>query len=279
MKINCWGCRGSIPVSGPEYVRYGGDTTCIEIRTADGEVVVVDCGTGARRLGHKLAEEKRKKISIIFTHAHWDHIIGFPFFRPLYRGGTEVHLYGSPGAQESINTTLLHTMSPPYFPVDASAVKAAFLFNASCSTDFAIGSLEIKPIALNHPNQGMGYKFVENGKSFVFLTDNELEHPHPGGLRYEDYRAFAAGSDLLIHDAEFTDDEYRRTRGWGHSTYRRALQLAMEAGVRRFGLFHHNAERADAQIDAIVEDCRRIVAAKKSRLEVFALTQTSSMDL
>ncbi|MCX7826294.1 MAG: MBL fold metallo-hydrolase, partial [Verrucomicrobiae bacterium] len=120
---------------------------------------------------------------------------------------------------------------------------------------------------------------VENGKSFVFLTDNELDHPHLGGLRYEDYCGFAAGSDLLIHDAEFTDEEYQRTRGWGHSTYRRALQLAMEAGVRRFGLFHHNAERADAQLDAMVGECRQIVAAQGGRLEVFALTQTSSFEL
>jgi len=279
MKIRCWGARGSIPVSGAEYVTFGGDTTCIEIRTREDDVVVVDAGSGIRRLGSLLLHEKRDHISMVFTHAHWDHILGFPFFKPAYRKGTTIQMFGCPQAQESIQEMISRTMEAPYFPVNFQDLQADFSYHEACEASFTIRSLTLTPVPLSHPNQGFGYRFTEDGKSFVFLTDNELGFQHPGGLTFGDYARFSRGADLLIHDAEFTPEEYRHTRTWGHSIYTEALRLALEAKVKRFGIFHHNQERSDSSLEELVRDCRGIVAERGENLEVFALTQDTEIQL
>ena len=279
MKIRCWGARGSIPVSGAEYVTYGGDTTCMEIRTREDDIIVVDAGSGIRRLGSLLVQENRDQISMVFTHAHWDHILGFPFFKPAYRKGTAIQMFGCPQAQESIQDMISRTMEAPYFPVNFQDLKADFSYHEACETSFPIKTVTLTPIPLSHPNQGFGYRFTENGKSFVFLTDNELGYQHPGGLTFEDYVQFSRGADFLIHDAEFTPEEYRHTRTWGHSVYTEALRLALEAKVATFGIFHHNQERSDSSLGELVEDCRRIVAERGEQMDVLALTQDTEIHL
>lgn len=279
MLIRCWGARGSIPVSGREYDAYGGDTTCLEIRNANDDVIIIDCGSGIRRLGNRLVREKRHEFHLILTHAHWDHISGFPFFKPLYSGTSRIFVHGCAFAQKSIRNILSRTMEAPFFPVDLSAARAEIVFSDVCGVSFAIGGLQVEPINLNHPNMGFGYRFSENGRSFVFLTDNELEYRHPEGRSRDEYLAFCRGADLLIHDAEYTDEEYRRTRGWGHSRYRAALELALEAGVGRFGLFHHNQDRPDEGVDAILDDCRLIIADQGGAVDCFALTQDHEIPL
>jgi phosphoribosyl 1,2-cyclic phosphodiesterase len=271
MLIRCWGARGSIPVSGKEYLRYGGDTPCIEVRTKDDDIVIVDAGSGIRRLGNRLLAERRRDLTMIFTHAHWDHIMGFPFFKPIYQRGTRISLFGCPFAQDSVKRMIASIMAPPNFPVNFDDITAEISYQESCLLSFQIGSLTITPIPLSHPNQGVGYRFEEDGKSFVFLTDNELTYRHPGGMAYEDYCAFSKGADLLVHDAEFRTEEYRLTRTWGHSVYTDALQLALDAGVARLGLFHHNQDRTDKAVEEILEDCRRVAAARP--LSCFALHQ------
>jgi phosphoribosyl 1,2-cyclic phosphodiesterase len=270
MLIRCWGARGSIPVSGPEYLKYGGDTTCLEIRTADDAIIIVDAGSGIRRLGNRLLAEGRFEYSMVFTHSHWDHILGFPFFKPIYRKETSIHMCGCPFNQESVKEMIAKVMTSPNFPVDYNNVQARISYQESCRSTFAVHSMTIDPIRASHPNSGIGYKFSENGQTFVFLTDNELTHRHPGGLDFADYVRFAAGADLLFHDSEFTEEEYQAKKTWGHSTYRAALQLALDAGVKRFGLFHHNQERTDAALDEIVDKCRQIAAGQGSSLECFA---------
>ena len=279
MKIRCWGARGSIPVSGAEYVTYGGDTTCMEIRTRENDIIVVDAGSGIRRLGSLLVQEKRDQISMVFTHAHWDHILGFPFFKPAYRKGTAIQMFGCPQAQESIQDMISRTMEAPYFPVNFQDLQADFSYHEACESSFSIKTVTLTPIPLSHPNQGFGYRFTENGKSFVFLTDNELGYQHPGGLTFEDYVQFSRGADFLIHDAEFTPEEYRHTRTWGHSVYTEALRLALEAKVATFGIFHHNQERSDLSLGQLVEDCRRIVAERGEQMDVLALTQDTEIHL
>ena len=271
MLVRCWGARGSIPVSGREYLRYGGDTPCIEVRTKDDSIVIIDAGSGIRRLGNRLVSEKRNDFTMFFTHAHWDHIMGFPFFKPIYRRGTRVSLFGCPFAQLSVRELISYIMSPPNFPVHFDNIVADIQYHEACQATFQLGGLTIIPIPISHPNQGMGYRFEEDGKSFVFLTDNELTYRHPGGLAYEDYASFALGADLLIHDAEYCPREYRMTRAWGHSVYTDALRLALDAGVRRLALYHHNQERTDDAVDEMVADCRRIAAGRP--LECFALGQ------
>ena len=239
----------------------------------------MDCGSGVRRLGNVLAREGVRRLSILFTHSHWDHILGFPFFKPLYDSAVAIDFFGCPFAQRSVRSVIKKVMQAPQFPINLGALKAQLRFHAFCLEAFRIGSLRIEPIVLSHPNQGLGFKFEEAGKVFVFLTDNELAYRHPGGRRFADYAAFCAGADILIHDAEFTDADYRRTRTWGHSTYRQALELALKAGVKRFGLCHHNQDRPDAEVDAMVRDCRRLAARKGRALDCFGVTQDTVLDL
>ena len=280
MLIRCWGSRGSIPVSGKEYLKYGGDTTCIELRTKDDNIVIIDAGSGIRRLGNSLVKEKRKELNIIFTHAHWDHILGFPFFKPLYIKDTRINMLGASLAQESIKQIISKTMQAPNFPVRFEDMKAEISYIGACPEWFRIKGLSIESIHLSHPNQGMGYKFTEDGKNFVFITDNELTYIHPGGLKFEDYIEFSRGVNLLIHDSEYLPEEYNKfTKTWGHSVYLDSLTLALEAGAKRFGLFHHNQERTDEQIDSMVTDCRRIIRERGSNMECFAVAKDMEIEV
>lgn len=279
MIVRCWGARGSIPVSGRDYLKYGGDTTCIEIRTQRDEIIIIDSGSGIRRLGNRLMAERRFEYTLIFTHAHWDHLIGFPFFKPIYHRKTRVTLYGCPYAQASVQQIISRIMTPPNFPVALADVHADLIFHESCAVPFEIGGMRVTPIPLSHPNEGIGYRFEEDGKSFVFLTDNELMHHHPGGMAYEDYCRFARGADLLIHDAEYVAADYLTKKSWGHTVYLDALRLALDAGVARLGLFHHNQERTDSELDAMVEDCRGLIARGGRKLDCFAMNQEMEINL
>lgn len=271
MIIKCWGSRGSIPVSGKKYVKYGGDTTCLEIRNKTGDIIIVDAGTGIRRLGNHLLGETHADYHFIFTHAHWDHLMGFPFFKPLHSQGVRLLMYRCPFQNRYVETVLTSVMSPPYFPVKYADVGARIEYIEACPIPFRIGSLEIIPIPISHPNGGSGYKFVEDGKIFVFLTDNELGFVHRGGLSHHEYVKFVAGADLLIHDAEYTPEEYGTTKGWGHTVYPDAVRLAGEARAKQLGLFHLNQDRNDQDMDRVVDDCRRIVHEANWPLDCFAV--------
>jgi len=271
MLVRCWGARGSIAVSGESYLKYGGDTPCIEIRTADDRIVIIDAGSGIRRLGNRLIAEGRTDFAMIFTHAHWDHLMGFPFFKPIYRRDARIAMYGCPFCRESVRDMISRIMAPPNFPVSYDDILADITYQESCGEAFSIGDLRVTSVPLSHPNQGMGYRFEEKGTSFVFLTDNELSYRHPGGAAFEDYVAFSRKADLLIHDAEFRPGDYPQTRTWGHSVFTDALRLALDAGVSRFGLFHHNQDRTDRDMDGMVAECREIASGRP--LECFAVHQ------
>ena len=205
--------------------------------------------------------------------------MGFPFFKPIYLPGMHLEVFGCPFAQSSIRQMLSGAMNAPYFPVNLADLRAEITYFEACSQELYLGSVTVTPVFLSHPNGGTGYKFVEDGKAFVFLTDNELDFTHPGGLTYRDYLAFASGAGLLIHDAEFTPEEYQAKRTWGHSAYTDALRLAIEAKAARFGLFHHNQERTDAEVDAIVEQCQGILADRGADLERFAVREGMEITL
>ncbi len=267
-------------MSGRTYDVYGGDTTCVEVRSASDGVVVVDAGSGIRRLGNRIMAEGRDALTMFFTHSHWDHILGFPFFKPIYSPKLHIDIYGCPMAQGNMEKLLARTMSAPYFPVPYSGLNAAITHKGVCMDELLVDGLRVTSIPLSHPNMGLGYRFEENGKSFVFLTDNEFAFPHRGGRSFDEYVAFAKGADLLFHDAEYTLADYEHTRGWGHSLYTDALELALAAGVARFGLFHHNQDRADEGVDAMLAHCRRI-AEERGRLdmEIFGATQDTEIQL
>jgi len=277
MLIRFWGARGSTPVSGRQYLKYGGDTACVEVRTPGGEVIVVDAGTGIRRLGKLLASEKVSSCSMLFTHSHWDHIMGFPFFQPIYRKDFKLRIIGCPLSRTSVREMVAKIMEPPNFPVKFEAVSASISFNPFCENNLEIDGVTITPVFLNHPNGGTGFKFTEKGRSFVFLTDNELDFHHPDGLGFEQYANFCRGADILVHDAEFTAEEYASRISWGHSTFDRAFDLARAAEVKCLGLYHHNQDRSDDELDRRVEELNARAAREGLALQVFAVSPELEM--
>jgi phosphoribosyl 1,2-cyclic phosphodiesterase len=277
MIIRCWGSRGSIPVSGEQYLRYGGDTTCLEVRSGRGDLIVVDAGSGIRGLGYKLITERVRAFDMLFTHAHLDHVSGFPFFLPIYRKETRIIIHGNPFVNHSYNRILGGIMTSPYHPFEFNEIPSKLSFDKVGTRPFKIGSIAITPILLSHPNGGIGYKFEEKGKSFVFLTDNELEYIHPSGMSIEAYIDFSRNADLLIHDAEYLPKDYNRT--WGHSMYTSAVDLGIRARAKRLGLFHHNQKRTDDQIDATVTAAQKLIARQKSSLDCFAVGPSFEINL
>jgi phosphoribosyl 1,2-cyclic phosphodiesterase len=279
MLIRCWGSRGSIPVSGKEYIKYGGDTTCLEIRTRSDDIIIVDAGTGIRRLGNHLIREGRYQYNFLLTHGHWDHLMGFPFFKPLFLEHPEIHMHRGAFHKKFMESTFSKVMAPPNFPVRYSDLKARIVYEEGNPEKFEIGSVTVVPIRISHPNTGKGYKFIEGDKTFVFLTDNELGYVHPGGLGASDYFKFCEGVDLLIHDAEYTPKEYNLLVEWGHSSYVDALELAFKAGARQLGLFHLNQERTDAEVDEMVAACHTIIRERGKDLNCFAVGADMTFDL
>ena len=269
MYIKCWGSRGSIPISGRDFLKYGGDTTCIEVVAKSGETVIIDAGTGIRNLGATL--DQVHTCHILLTHAHWDHIAGFNFFKPLFNKNKVVEIQNHTFSGLTVKQIFNTLMSPPFFPITPKDLKATIRFRKDFLKEFSIGSLGIETIELSHPNGALGFRFTENGKSFAFLTDNELGFDHPGNPGFDAYLSFVKDADLLFHDGEFTPEEYLTRMGWGHSTYGAALDLAVKAGVKRLGLFHLNQNRTDREVDRIQEECRSIIRSEGSKIDCFAV--------
>ena len=279
MLIKVWGSRGSIPVCGEEYLRYGGDTTCLEIVTRSGDTFIVDAGTGIRRLGNQLMIDQRYTYHFLITHGHWDHLMGFPFFKPLYLDHVTIRVHRCPFPKKFVENMVSKVMTPPNFPIRPSELRAKIVYEDGNPTRFEVGSLAVEPIPLSHPNMGSGYKFIEDGKTFVFLTDNELGFIHPGGLPKDHYIEFADGADLLFHDAEYTPEEYESKVLWGHSAYTEAIDLAIKAGVKKLGLFHLNQERIDDEVDRIVDQSRQIISSAGHQLECFGVAADMTFEL
>jgi len=271
MYIKCWGSRGSIPVSGKEYQKYGGDTTCIEVVAQSGHTVIIDAGTGIRKLGSTHDNTHNTLYYLLFTHAHWDHVIGFNFFKPLLDKNSTIVIQNSKLSNMKVKEILETLMAPPFFPIAMKDLNATINFRDDLKGRFSLGSLDIETIPLSHPNGGLGYKFTENSKSFVFLTDNELGFDHPGSLGFDSFLNFSRNADLLIHDAEFFPDEYTSRKEWGHSSCVDTLNLAMKANVKRLGLFHINQERDDRQMDQMETVCKSIVKKNNSSMDCFAV--------
>ena len=288
MKITIWGCRGSITAPGRDTLRYGGESTCFEILTDDDETIIIDAGSGIRKLGNKLIKDgTRTNLTLLMTHAHWDHLAGFPFFKPAFSPRYTISVCGGPDAQASVMHSLKHQMEPPYFPVDMSAMKANFATGCRCDCEdcghriSGLGpSHRCESIPLNHPNGGWGFKFTgKSERAFVLLTDNEIRYHHETGRSRDEYIAFCKGAELLFHDAQYTEEEYAKTVTWGHSTYRDAVDVAIDAGVKRLGLLHHDPERSDDEVDRHLAWCRNYIAERQSSLECFACAEGTTFEV
>ncbi len=260
MKLTFWGVRGSIATSGPEFSRIGGNTTCLEV-THGGARLILDAGTGLRALGTRLCAEAREngggvEASFLFSHLHWDHVQGFPFFAPAFMPSTKLSLYGPCDERGvGLEQVLSQQMQPPSFPVPLSAMAAEKTFTAIGSgSELAIGPFEVHMRALCHPQGSLGFRIEAGGRSLCFATDTEHDDKEIDPSILE----LARGVDLLVFDAQYTEEEYRGRKGWGHSTYVTAALIACAAGAGRLALFHHDPAHDDDAVEAIERDARGI---------------------
>jgi len=254
MKIKFWGTRGSIATPEPEYMKYGGNTACIEVRTADGGLIILDAGTGIRRLGVSLLEDEsiQRQGSIIISHYHWDHIQGFPFFAPLYSKDWSFTVYGQFKVDGRLTNALSGQMGNLYFPVDMEAFGADLKFVEIIEQDIQIGGTLVTSRALNHPQGNLGFRFQDGAGIMAYVTDTE----HFEDRLDERVLELAKDADVLIYDAQYTPEQYVNHRGWGHSTWKAGIELARAANVTTLVLFHHDPAATDEKIDALLEKAR-----------------------
>lgn len=251
MIITFYGVRGSTPTPGPTTVKYGGNTSCVLIELSDGQQLILDSGTGMRLLGQKLMHGNQC-INIILSHGHWDHIQGYPFFAPIYQPDREINVYTSDDNGKKLLNSLFDQMDGFHFPLKADQLPS----NSRCISQTTQSVLSDKNIhilkkPLNHPGGGSAYRLEDNGVSCAYITDNELDPPYKVHTRYDEWVDFCSGVDVLIHDAQYTEDDMPHKHGWGHSLISQVRQLAIDANVEMLVMFHHDPDRTDAQLDEI----------------------------
>jgi phosphoribosyl 1,2-cyclic phosphodiesterase len=284
-RLKFWGTRGSISVPGPRTLRYGGNTTCVELR-ADGEIIVLDAGSGIRPLGNALEKEfgaEPIKLSLLITHAHWDHIQGLPFFSPVYEKKNEIHVRGYDGVDTSFSTIMAEPMKAPFFPIAMRELSARIDIKKLTEMEFSAGKVRVRARFVNHPGVCAGYRLFTSAGSIAFLPDHEpyrfLHSAKPNHMTPEQAEKTASeerinlikflhGSDVLILDAQYTDAEYETHIGWGHGSVSSAVSLGLDADVRKLLLFHHDPGHADPTVDAMVHNARRLIRDSGKQLEV-----------
>lgn len=259
MRIMFWGTRGSLPQAGPETVRYGGNTSCVEVVGADGTLLVLDAGTGIRRLGAKL-NPGVSRVDILLTHLHMDHIQGLMFFDPLYQPDLEVHIWGPASTTADLRQRLARYLSPPLSPVRLRDLPCHLTLHDVPFGSFAIGGLTITADLVCHPGPTVGYRITEDATVIAYIPDHEPAlgvHDFPGEPDWTSGFSLAAGVNLLIHDAQYSDVEYENHVGWGHSSISHTLAFAAATGVERLVAFHHDPTHDDAALDEILEQAKR----------------------
>jgi phosphoribosyl 1,2-cyclic phosphodiesterase len=296
MKVKFWGVRGSLPVPGRKTERYGGNTSCVEVRSDSGTRVVVDAGTGIRKLGKELVAEDagKSEVHLLISHTHWDHIQGLPFFSPLYQKGNQLCVYARKRDDLHLRAVFASQTDDPYFPIPFEEAKADIAFRElSDSAQFEIADVKVACARLNHPYIATAYRLTVDGASVVYVSDTApfsdilfedqfvAQPPGPGAeLPVADRQKLARmregivrlceGADLVVYDTMFTPDDYRRIPHFGHSRPSDALQICREAGARQLALFHHAPERSDAEIDAILADTKAMAKREGIGLDIVA---------
>jgi phosphoribosyl 1,2-cyclic phosphodiesterase len=264
--VRFWGVRGTVPCPGPETVRYGGNTACVEIMCGENRLIF-DAGTGLRVLGAHLNHQKDLRAQLFLTHTHIDHINGFPFFRPAYRADNCFELWaGHMGGREgALQEVLSGLMRPPIFPVPLDIMHACIAFH-----DFAAGAtleplpgVTMRTAALNHPNGATGYRIEFGGRSICYVTDTE----HRDGELDRTIVELIRGSQIVIYDATYTEDEYPSFKGWGHSTWEEGVRLCRAAGAARLVAFHHDPDHTDADLDRIAAKLEQALPGSKVAAE------------
>jgi phosphoribosyl 1,2-cyclic phosphodiesterase len=249
--ITFYGVRGSIPSPGPDTARYGGNTSCVYIELAGGNSLILDSGTGIRKLGKRLAQT-HGAINILLSHGHWDHVQGYPFFEPIYQPGRHIRVFTSTHGEHGQICSLFNQIDGANFPVRAEQLPS----RSECITEDPASvlreeNISVRRARLNHPGGGYAYRIEEDGASCVYITDNELEPPSKVTTRYDQWVEFCRGVDVLIHDAQYLESDMPHKHGWGHSLVSQVTQLAVAAEAACLVMFQHDPGRSDAEIDFI----------------------------
>jgi phosphoribosyl 1,2-cyclic phosphodiesterase len=254
LKVTFWGVRGTIACPTPLHMAFGGNTSCVQVEAGPCHLIL-DAGTGIRELGRRMLQEDVRQADLLFSHTHWDHINGFPFFSPAFRGDRTFRVFAGHLAQAGgIRSTLAGQMAEPVFPVPLEIMHARLDFHDFVAGEsFALGEgVAVRTTPLNHPNGATGYRIEHEGRSVCYVTDTE----HVPGRPDQRILALIAGADLVIYDSTYTDEEFPEKVGWGHSTWQEGVRLCREAGARRLAIFHHDPDHDDAIMGGIEGEAR-----------------------
>jgi phosphoribosyl 1,2-cyclic phosphodiesterase len=268
VRIRIWGSRGSIASPGADTIRYGGNTACVELRLADGEVIVLDAGTGIRPLGAELRREGATRLHVLLSHLHVDHLEGLGMFAPIWSPGTDLHIWGPSSPIASLEERIATYFSPPLFPVHLSEVPAMITFHDAAESQWTIGGARLTSSAILHPGPTVGYRIEEDGRVLSYVTDHE---PALGSDLATDLPEWTSGfalahrADVLIHDCQYTPEEYETRVGFGHSTTEHAAAFATMAEIGTLMLFHHDPMHSDAELEAMRDDVVRLWGVPEER--------------
>jgi phosphoribosyl 1,2-cyclic phosphodiesterase len=269
VRAKVWGCRGSLAAPGPETVKYGGNTSCLEIRLSDEHLVVIDAGTGIRGLGVSLGGDHPARIDVLLTHLHLDHIEGLGFFTPIWDPNCEVHLWGPASPNRSLRERITTYFAPPLFPVHLDDVPAHCEFHDVPETEWELGGGLLRAAQVTHPGPTLGYRIEENGKSLAYVSDHEpalgvdLTTASP---EWVSGYSVAQGADVLFHDAQYTEDEYPGRVGWGHSSIAHTVAFGLMTKVQRLFLFHHDPLHSDDQLESMLVRAKELWGAEPDGL-------------
>ncbi len=277
LRVRFFGVRGSTPCSAPDQNRYGGATSCVVVEPMGADPIILDAGTGIRRYGLEVIEQAPDvyRASILLSHLHWDHIQGMPFFSPLHVEGTEINLYGPGDCGKGFKKLVHKLMRPPFFPITPSEVKASLKLHQLDVGDLSIGDTKVRTRHIPHTGCTNGYRIDHHGVSIAFVPDHQQPVDRPTFVD-EQVLDLCDGVDLLIHDAQFTDDEFAARNDWGHCTAGYALEVARQSGAKSLALFHHDPFHNDTQVDEILAATRTLAPPA---LQVFAAASGLDVDL
>ena len=261
MRATIWGCRGSLAAPGRETLRYGGNTACVEVRLGDGSLVILDAGTGIRPLGLKVQAERPREVHLLLSHLHLDHLVGLGFFPPLFTDGVDIHVWGPRSPLDTLEARISRYLSPPLFPIHLSDAQSRLQLHDVPDGSWNIGGATLRADLVSHSGPTLGFRIEEGGASLAYIPDHEpakgidlasLEPEWISGYR------LMAGADVLLHDAQYTQDEYQQRVGWGHSSIDQVVTLARRSGVKQLVLFHHDPIHTDTDLELMEAHASRL---------------------
>ena len=267
--VDFWGVRGSVPSPGPTTNRYGGNTSCVSI-TADDKILILDAGTGIRNLGSAIISKPDLEIFVIVTHSHWDHIQGFPFFTPIYQPNRPVHMFPTLHKKNVVLASLIDQMDGAHFPITPDQVPSNFNFVTENPLEF-LGSngFHLEMVPMNHPGKAFGYKITIDDKIICYFTDNEIDPPYEKSIELNELTNQCRNADILIHDAQYTEDDMPLKHGWGHSLISQVTELGKSAEVKNLVYYHHDPERTDDLLDKELEKAAKTLKENGSSVQPY----------